>query len=416
VADRAICVGPAPSAESYLNANALVAAAKGTGCDAIHPGYGFLSERASFQRLCAEQGLVFVGPDADAIERMGNKINAIVAARAAGVPVLPGRERIGNVAELLTCAGEIGYPVLIKASAGGGGRGMRLLHRPQDAEAAFASAQAEALAAFGDGTVYLEKYIQDARHIEIQVIADAFGRCCHLFERDCSVQRRHQKLVEESPSPVLSADMRQAMAKAAVDLTLAVGYRNAGTVEFVFDKASGAFYFLEMNTRVQVEHPVTEAVTGIDIVREQIRIAMGLPLSFVQEDIRMDGHAIECRVNAEDPHDGFRPSPGRVREWLPPDHPWVRLDTHVYPGYLVPPFYDSMVAKVIAHGPTREYAIAQMLAYLRAFRVTGITTTIPLQIQVMEHPDFAAGDVTTTWLEQTILPSLNKKNTEAPHA
>ncbi|MGD9943952.1 MAG: acetyl/propionyl/methylcrotonyl-CoA carboxylase subunit alpha [Burkholderiaceae bacterium] len=412
MAERTICIGPAPSSASYLNAPALVTAAKGTDCDAVHPGYGFLSERADFQRLCAEHGLVFVGPDADAIERMGDKINAIAAARKAGVPVVPGKERIASVAELLGAAREIGYPVLLKAAAGGGGRGMRLLHGEADAAAAFGSAQAEAAAAFGDGTLYLEKYVQDARHVEIQIIADAFGNCCHLFERDCTVQRRHQKLVEEAPSPVLRPETRAEMAKAAVALARAVSYRNAGTVEFVYDTKTGAYYFLEMNTRVQVEHPVTEAVTGIDIVQEQIRIAMGLPLSFRQDDVRIAGHSIECRINAENAELGFAPSPGRVLAWDPPDQPWVRLDTHVFTGYSVPPFYDSMVGKAIVHAATRDAAIAGMADYLSKFRVDGIATTIPLQLRIIRHPDFASNRITTTWLEQQLLAAAHEDREE----
>lgn len=408
MADRAVCIGAAPSSASYLRSETHVAAAKGTGCQAIHPGYGFLAERAAFQRLCEESGITFIGPTADAIDRMGDKINAIAAAKQVGVPVVPGKERLASASEALSAAREIGYPCLLKASAGGGGRGMRIVRSDDEAAAAFASAQAEAQAAFGDGTLYLEKYIEDARHIEIQIIADHHGNICHLHERDCSVQRRHQKLVEEAPSPALTPQTRTQMADAALALARAVGYRNAGTVEFVYDTRTGRFYFLEMNTRVQVEHPVTEMVTGIDIVREQIRIAMGLPLSVAQADIRVQGHAIECRINAEDAWKNFQPSPGVVARWVPPSGKGVRLDTHAFEGYRVPPYYDSMIAKIIAHGPNRGAAIERMAAALRSFDVAGIATTIPFQLRVIEHPRFRAGDVTTTWVEKHLLAELGE--------
>ncbi len=403
LADRAICIGPAAAKASYLNADALIAAARGTGCDAIHPGYGFLSERAGFQRLCVEAGMAFIGPSADAIEKMGDKITAIAMARRAGVPIVPGKEKISSAEELLQAIGDVGLPCLIKATAGGGGRGMRVVRELAAAEAAFKSAQAEALAAFGDGTLYLEKYISRARHIEIQVLADHHGNVCHLFERDCTVQRRHQKLIEEAPSAVLAPATRTAMAEAALALTRAAGYTNAGTVEFVYDIDSDRFYFLEMNTRVQVEHPVTEMITGIDIVREQIRIAAGERLSFSQDQVRIDGAAIECRINAEDATRGFQPIPGLITTWSPPAQTGVRLDTHCYAGYRVPPYYDSMIAKVIVRAPTREAAIEQMNRYLDGFHVEGITTTIPFQRRVITHRGFAAADVTTTWVEDELL-------------
>ncbi len=411
MADRAVCLGPAPSSASYLKVDTLVAAALGTGCQAVHPGYGFLSERSQFARACVDAGLAFIGPTAEAIDRMGDKINAIAEAKRVGVPVVPGKERLESVAELVEAAGEMGYPCLLKATAGGGGRGMRVVRSASEAASAFSSAQAEALAAFGNGTLYLEKYIEEARHIEIQVLADHHGNVCHLYERDCSVQRRHQKLIEESPSPALDAKTRAEMTQAALALARSVGYRNAGTVEFVYDVRAKRFYFLEMNTRVQVEHPVTEAVTGIDIVREQILIAMGRPLSFTQGDVRLQGHAIECRINAEDAWKDFRPSPGTVTRWQPPADDGVRLDTHVFEGYRVPPYYDSMVAKAIAHAPDREAAIEKMTGFLRGFRVAGIATTIPFQLKVIGHPRFADGTVTTTWVEKQLMPELGPQPT-----
>lgn len=403
LADRAVCVGPAASAKSYLNANALITAALGTSCDAIHPGYGYLSERADFQRLCSESDIVFIGPSGNAIERMGDKIQAIELARSAGVPVVPGKNRIRNLEEMAQAAQEVGYPCLIKASAGGGGRGMRVVREASEMPAAFQNAQAEARAAFGDDTVYLEKYIERARHIEVQVLADHHGNVCHLFERDCSVQRRHQKLIEEAPSVSVPLEVRLQMRGAALALTKAAGYTNAGTVEFIYDAIEGRFYFLEMNTRVQVEHPVTEMITGVDIVAEQIRIASGLPLSFEPNSLKCDTHAIECRINAEDGDRSFRPSPGMIEEWSVPDIEGVRLDTHCYSGYAVPPFYDSLIAKVIAHGATREQAIERLERYLAKFKVVGITTTIPFHERVIKHPRFRANDVTTSWLESEFM-------------
>jgi acetyl-CoA carboxylase, biotin carboxylase subunit len=412
MADRAVCIGPPAASASYLKVDTLIAAALGTGCQAVHPGYGFLSERSQFARACAEAGLIFIGPSAEAIDRMGDKINAIAEAKRVGVPVVPGRERLDSAAELVEAAAEMGYPCLLKATAGGGGRGMRVVRNESEAASAYASAQAEALAAFGNGTLYLEKYIEEARHIEIQVLADHHGNVCHLYERDCSVQRRHQKLIEESPSPALDSKTRAEMATAALALARAVQYRNAGTVEFVYDVRARRFYFLEMNTRVQVEHPVTEAVTGIDIVREQIQVAAGQPLSFSQADVRLSGHAIECRINAEDAWKDFRPSPGTVTRWDPKPCTGLRLDTHVFEGYRVPPYYDSMVAKAVAHAPTRAAAIEKMDSFLASFDVAGIATTIPFQRKVIGHPRFANGTVTTTWVEKELMPELGPQTTE----
>ncbi len=408
MADRAICIGPAPAAQSYLRPEILVTAARGTGCQAVHPGYGFLSERAVFQRKCVEMGLIFIGPTAEAIDAMGDKLSAIALARDAGVPVVPGSAELKSEAEVRAAAAAIGYPCLLKASAGGGGRGMRIVRSDAELAAAFSGARAEAQAAFGDPTVYLEKFVERARHIEIQVIGDVHGNICHLFERDCSVQRRHQKLIEEAPSPVLPPATRARMAEAAVALARNVGYSSAGTVEFVYDADEDRFYFLEMNTRIQVEHPVTEMVTGIDLVKEQLRVAMGETLSFRQEDVRIRGHAIECRINAEDASSGFMPSPGRVTRWSAPEHPDLRLDTHCHEGYLVPPYYDSMVAKLIASGGNRGQSVELMVGALDEFRVEGIKTTIALQSAVVAHPTFRDAGVTTRWLENEFLPSWNK--------
>lgn len=403
IATRSICIGPSPAKESYLNANSLVAAAMGTGCDAIHPGYGFLSERAVFRRLCDECDLTFIGPSAEAIEQMGDKITAINVARRVGIPVVPGRDKVTSPMDIRAALDAIDLPVLLKASAGGGGRGMRIVRREEEIDSAFAQAQVEAKAAFGDGTLYLEKYIENARHIEIQILADNYGNYRHLFERDCTVQRRHQKLVEEAPSPVLPEGVRKEMIEAALALAREVGYSSAGTVEFVFDSGTEQYYFLEMNTRVQVEHPVTEMVTGVDIVREQIQIAGGKRLSIEQQDIQLRGSAIECRINAEDAEKGFLPSPGRITKWEPPDRPAVRLDSHCYEGYVVPPYYDSMIGKAIAYGESRAAAISTMADYLRHFRVTGITTTIPFQMGIVTSEQFRSADVTTTWLERKLL-------------
>jgi acetyl-CoA carboxylase biotin carboxylase subunit len=407
MADRTVCIGPAPSTQSYLRPEILVTAALGTGCQAVHPGYGFLSERAVFQRNCAENGLIFIGPSADAIDSMGDKLSAIALARAAGVPVVPGSAELSTEAEVRKAAADIGYPCLLKASAGGGGRGMRIVRSDAELASAFSSARAEAQAAFGDPTVYLEKFVERARHIEIQVIADLHGNVCHLFERDCSVQRRHQKLIEEAPSPVLPPATRGQMAEAALALARNVGYSSAGTVEFVYDADEDKFYFLEMNTRIQVEHPVTELVTGIDLVQEQLRVAMGERLSFRQQDIKIRGHAIECRINAENAGAGFAPSPGHVTRWSPPQFPGLRLDTHCEQGYMVPPYYDSMVAKLIASGDDRRQAMAQMLRALGEFVVEGIHTTIPLHRAVVAHPVFREAGVTTRRLENEFLPTWN---------
>jgi acetyl-CoA carboxylase biotin carboxylase subunit len=405
MADEALCVGPAPSAQSYLNVPNIISAALITGANAIHPGYGFLAENAGFARACEDSGITFIGPSPDAIERMGDKAVAKQTMRDAGVPTVPGSDGpVTSEADALMFAAEVGYPVLIKASAGGGGRGMRVATSPSDLPANLHAARAEAAVAFGDDTVYLEKYLTRPRHIEFQVLADTHGNAIHLFERDCSVQRRHQKLIEESPSPALSDELRKAMGDAALLAVRAVDYVNAGTVEFLLDE-DGKFYFMEMNTRVQVEHPVTEAVTGVDIIKEQIRVAAGRPLRHPdQADIVQRGHAIEFRINAEDPAHNFRPHPGRIEVFNAPGGLGVRVDSHMYSGYSVPPTYDSLIAKLIVWGETRYEAINRARRALDEFIVVGIPTTIPFHQLVIENEFFQRGEVYTDFVESHIFP------------
>jgi acetyl-CoA carboxylase biotin carboxylase subunit len=402
--DRVVCIGPALASRSYLDADAVVTAAIGAGCDAVHPGYGFLSERAAFRRLCDEAGIVFIGPRAEAIEAMGDKLTALRLAKAQGVPVIPGCDELKTAADARREAARIGFPVMLKASAGGGGRGMRVVRSADEIEDAFAAASAEAQSAFGDGTLYMEKYIERARHIEVQVFGDGEGHLVHLFERDCSVQRRHQKLIEEAPSPVVDAALREALTASALKLAGAVSYTGAGTVEFIVDLETKSYYFLEMNTRIQVEHPVTEAITGIDLVREQIRVAGGEPLSFSQSDVRFSGHAIECRINAEDAGDGFAPCPGTIAAWSEPQAPGVRIDSHCYPGYGVPPYYDSLLGKLIVRGEDRGDAIEKTLSALDCFAIEGIHTTLTFSRAIVADADFRRSAVTTGWLEQVFLP------------
>jgi acetyl-CoA carboxylase biotin carboxylase subunit len=399
-ADEAVCIGPAPAAASYLQQPALIAAAQSRGAQAIHPGYGFLAENAGFSRLCAENDLVFIGPGPEAIELMGDKASARTTMTAAGVPVTPGSDGIvEDIEEAVEVARKIGLPVMVKAAAGGGGKGIRIVHEESGLEAAVRQAQNEAQAAFGNGAVYVERYIGSPRHVEIQVLADAHGGVIHLGERDCSIQRRHQKLVEEAPSPAVDGMTRAAMGNAAVEAARACGYVGAGTVEFLLDP-QGFFYFMEMNTRVQVEHPITEMVTGIDIVKTGIRIAAGEPLDITQAHVQVEGHAIEFRINAEDPDNDFMPSPGTVSCWQPPGGPWVRLDSHLYQGYSVPPFYDSLLAKLIVWGRDRSEAIARGRWALDQFRVEGIKTTIPFHRRVLDHPLFVAGTVSTHFIDE----------------
>ena len=403
IATRAVCIGPAPAQQSYLKPELLITAAKGADCQAIHPGYGFLSERAQFSRMCAAEGVTFIGPSPEAIEAMGDKLSAVQLAERAGVPRVPGSGRIERAADAREFGRQHGFPVLIKASAGGGGRGMRIVRREEDVAQEIQAAAAEARAAFGDPSLYMEKFIERARHIEIQVLGDSHGNVVHLGERDCSTQRRHQKLIEEAPSPVLDAKLREALAAAAVQLARCVRYVGAGTVEFVFDVDTRRWYFLEMNTRIQVEHPVTEMVTGRDLVVEQIRVAAGEPISFTQDEVKVTGHAIECRINAEDASLNFAPRPGRLEHWAVPRGEGIRVDTHCFPGYLVPPYYDSLLAKVITHGSDRSQALERMSAALERLEVAGVPTTTSFHRKVLVHDDFRAGRITTRWVEEKFL-------------
>jgi acetyl-CoA carboxylase, biotin carboxylase subunit len=397
-ADEAACIGPAPSAQSYLNIPAIISTAEIFNVDAIHPGYGFLAESAYFAEICDACNIKFIGPSANVIRLMGDKIEARRTMHEAGLPIVPGSQGgITSEEEGLKIAREIGYPLIVKASAGGGGRGMRIVRSEQELGHALKTASTEAAAAFNDGSVYIERYIEKPRHIEIQVLADEFGECIHLGERECSIQRRHQKLMEEAPSTVLTPELRQTMGEAAVRACKKLGYSSAGTVEFLLD-AQGNYYFMEMNTRIQVEHPVTEMVTLADIVRNQIRIAEGEPLGYTQDDLLIVGHAIECRINAENP-ETFAPSPGVITAFNLPGGPGVRVDTFVYSGYQVTPFYDSLIAKVIVHARTRELAIARMKRALEAMVIEGIKTTIPLHLKIMDDPRFRAGDIGTDFME-----------------
>jgi acetyl-CoA carboxylase, biotin carboxylase subunit len=400
-ADEDVCIGPPPARESYLNIPRIIAAAEITGADAIHPGYGFLAENAEFSEICERSELTFIGPNPQQIRLMGDKAAARRTMQEVGVPIVPGTDILADPDEALAAATQIGFPVLIKASAGGGGKGMRVARDAEEFARQYSMARNEASAAFGDDSVYVEKYLARPRHIEFQILGDQHGRVVHLGERDCSVQRRHQKLIEEGPSPALTPELRAEMGEAAVRGAQAIDYVGAGTIEFLLDE-DGSFYFMEMNTRIQVEHPVTEMITGYDLVKEQIRAAAGLPISVV-DPVEFRGHAIECRINAEDPARNFAPSPGMIQTYHPPGGPGVRLDSHVYAGYRVPPFYDSLLAKVIVHGSTRDEALARMRNALASFMLEGVHTTIPFLIQVLDHPDFIAGEVDTKFLERMLL-------------
>jgi acetyl-CoA carboxylase, biotin carboxylase subunit len=407
LADEAYCVGPAPSAQSYLNIPNIMSTALLAGVDAIHPGYGYLSEQAHFAEICASHGIKFIGPSPESIARMGDKAAAKQTVRAAGVPVIPGSDGpVSDEREALAIAEEIGFPVLIKAAAGGGGMGMRVVYDRQQFASAFQIARSEAQAAFGNPNVYIEKAIERARHVEIQVLADEYGNIIHLGERECSIQRRHQKLVEESPSPAVTPELRQAMGEAAIRAAQAVGYANAGTVEFLLDP-DGNFYFLEMNTRIQVEHPVTEMVTGVDLVKQQILIAAGEKLPWKQEDIEWRGHAIEFRINAEDPDRNFMPSPGRITLIHAPGGPGVRFDSGVYSGMMIPPYYDSMFAKLIVHGRDREEAIARARAALHDLVVEGVHTNIEFHLRVLDDEAFRRGQLSTDFIERRKLLSAS---------
>jgi acetyl-CoA carboxylase biotin carboxylase subunit len=400
LADESVCIGPPASAESYLNIPAIISAAEITGADAIHPGYGFLSESARFAEIVDAHGIRFIGPTADHIRLMGDKIAAKAAMRKLGVPVVPGsNEAVQNEEEAQKIAAELGFPILIKAVAGGGGRGMKVVRSAEEFPAALSQTRNEAQNAFGDGSVYLERYLARPRHIEMQILADQFGNVVHMGERECSMQRRHQKLLEESPSPALNAEARQSLAKVTVDAIAKLGYLGVGTVEYLYE--NGAFYFIEMNTRLQVEHPVTEMLTGIDLVREQIKAAAGVPLGFTQENITFTGHAIECRINAEDPRT-FAASPGRVTNYHPPGGLGVRVDSALYSGYFVPPYYDSLIAKLIVHGQNRNECLMRLKRALEEFVIGGIETTIPLHLSLSRATDFVNGAYDIHWLEEFV--------------
>lgn len=399
LADEAYCIGPTASKDSYLNYTNIMSVATLTGVDAIHPGYGFLAENADFAEICRECNITFIGPSPEAITKMGTKDIARKTMKEAGVPIVPGSDGIiSDVDEAIEVAKKIGYPVIIKATAGGGGKGIRVARNEEELKKGIAITQQEAETAFGNPGVYIEKYIEDFRHVEIQVLADNYGNTIHLGERDCTIQRRLQKLVEETPSPALDEATRKAMGEAAVKAAKAVNYSGAGTIEFIYDK-DGNFYFMEMNTRIQVEHPVTEMVTGIDLIKQQIYIAAGEKLKIKQEDVKLNGWSIECRINAEDPNKNFMPSPGKVEMYLPPGGLGIRVDSAVYPGYVIPPFYDSMVAKLISYGETREEAIARMKRALEEFVIDGVKTTIPFHLKLMNHEKFVKGDFNTKFLE-----------------
>jgi len=402
LAKRAVCIGPARSTDSYLKVENLIAAAQGTACDALHPGYGFLSERASLAQACAENGITFVGPSAQNIMQMGDKLEARKIARSAGVPLVPGSDHAKNPQQAAQLAEAIGYPLLLKASAGGGGRGIKLVWNKDEIENTFRTAAAEARAAFGNDTLYMEKYVGNARHIEVQILGDCHGNVIHLGERDCSLQRRHQKIIEEAPAYAVPPEVRTKICNAAATLARSIGYRSAGTIEFIYANDSAEFYFLEMNTRIQVEHPVTEMLTSVDLVAQQLRIARGETLPFRQSDIKFAGHAIECRINAESPQHGFRPCPGHIIDWQEPRGPGIRVDTHCFPGYFVPPYYDSLLAKLIVHADTRQRTADQTYQALDQFHVSGIDTLVPFLKTVIADSEYRAGAVNTRWLEKKL--------------
>ncbi len=393
LADEAVCIGPAPSSESYLSMDRIISATIITGADAIHPGFGFLSENSKFAELCEQCNITFIGPDSKVIAKLGNKQEARNTMVSAGVPVIPGStEAIYDSRTGAQAAQEIGYPVIVKAALGGGGKGMRVANTPEEFEHSFQTAQKETQMAFGDNTMYIEHFVQRPRHIEFQILADKYGNVVHLGERDCSIQRNHQKMIEESPSAALSEELRKKMGEAAVKAAKAAGYQNAGTIEFLLEK-NGNFYFMEMNTRIQVEHPVTEWVTGIDLIKEQIRIASGRKLPFTQEDIKLNGHAIECRINAENPVQGFRPSPGTITDMYLPGGKGIRVDSAIYSGYTIPPYYDSMVAKLIVWAKNRREAVQKMQSALGEVIIEGIDTNVDYQYEILNRPDYLSGDI-----------------------
>jgi len=401
-ADEAVCIGRSPSKESYLYIPAIMSAAEVTNADAIHPGYGFLSENTHFVQVCAHSNMTFIGPAPEAIRTMGDKSTARKTMKEANVPVVPGSEgEVEDEKEAIETAERIGYPVMIKASAGGGGKGMRIAHNKVSLISGFHMARTEAQAAFGSKVVYMEKYVDRARHIEVQILADKLGNTIHLRERECSIQRRHQKLIEETPSPAVDSKLRRRMCEAAVKAAKAVDYFSVGTVEFILD-AEDDFYFMEMNTRIQVEHSITEMITGVDLVKEQIRVAAGEKLTMPQRNVACSGHSIECRINAEDPESDFMPSPGRVTKFIYPGGPGVRLDSHLYEGYTIPSCYDSLIAKLIVHAENRKCAIARMKRALREFVIEGVKTTIPFHLKVLDHKDFREGSYSTKFIEEKL--------------
>ncbi|VTS43055.1 acetyl-CoA carboxylase biotin carboxylase subunit [Streptococcus porcinus] len=414
LADQAICIGPARSTDSYLNMKSVLSAAIVTGAQAIHPGFGFLSENSKFATMCEEMNIKFIGPAATIMDKMGDKINARAEMQKAGVPVIPGSDgEVFSVQEAQEVADKVGYPIMLKASAGGGGKGIRKVTTANDLREAFESASQEALSAFGNGAMYVEKVIYPARHIEVQILGDSYGHVIHLGERDCSLQRNNQKVLEESPSIAIGETLRKEMGESAVKAAQAVGYENAGTIEFLLDEKSGQFYFMEMNTRIQVEHPVTEFVTGIDLVKEQIKIAAGMELEIKQDDIRISGHAIECRINAENPKFNFAPSPGKITDlYLPSGGVGLRVDSAVYNGYTIPPYYDSMIAKVIVHGENRFDALMKMQRALYELEIEGISTNIDFQLDLIADQHVIAGDYDTAFLMESFLPAYSNKEEE----
>ena len=402
IADRAVCIGTPRAVDSYLRIKTLVAAALGTGSDAIHPGYGFLAEQPEMAEFCRDNNVIFIGPSPKILREMGNKLLAREIVLHCGIPTIPGSEKVRDYREAARLSEKLGFPILLKAAAGGGGRGMVIIRNPAEFETVFETVSAEVQLAFGDGTLFVERYIPNARHIEVQILGDHHGHVIHLGERDCSIQRRYQKVIEETPSPAVSLQLRDEISKAAVAIAKKIKYDSAGTIEFLLDQDSGQFYFLEMNTRIQVEHPVTEAISGVDLVKEQIKIAAKQHLSISQHDVRLNGHAIECRINAETPELGFRPCPGLIHKWDPPGDGNIRVDSHCFSGYEVPPYYDSLLAKLIVWGHNRLEAIECMRHALENFTVLGVDTTIPFLSTLMEHPDFISGKTNTRWLEEVI--------------
>lgn len=405
-ADKSIVIGPAAARDSYLNGNLLVHSATMSGCDALHPGYGFLSERASFAALCEDNNITYVGPTSETIRMVGDKLGARALAKAAGVPMVLGTDKVDSTEDALKIAAEIGYPVITKASAGGGGRGMRVARSADELKLSFDRSSQEALEAFGDGTLYLERYVERARHIEVQVLGDGKGNILHFGERDCSLQRRYQKMMEEAPAVVLTETVRRRLHKAAIDLLTPINYRNAGTVEFLYDEATQEFYFMEVNARIQVEHPVSEAICGVDLIQLQLAVAGGEPLNLTQADIVPRGHAIELRLLAEDPARDFMPCPGRLTEWAIPIGPGVRVDSAMFKGAMVPPYYDSMIGKLIVYGKDRQEAVDRMATALQEMKIGGIGTNVPLLHAIAKHPDVRANKIDTRWAERVLLPEF----------